>query len=191
MLTDAFGIFYPVRREARYVWGATGDRDEVVTNRGGVFHSVGADGLPDMGFTVSGKDGDADLRWRIEEHARQARESPAAVAWLRANPDWWKFEVWAHDSFSKNVIDSVVVHGGRHVDAPDETSPGERCSWCSSTRPLVLAGEFCSDSCMTDYVTAWGADGLDLRGGFDARDTRGVATPRGGADDALDLRTAA
>ncbi|WP_433332485.1 hypothetical protein [Spirillospora sp. CA-294931] len=160
-LTDGKAI----RREARYVWGATGEADETVTNRSGVFHYAGPDGLPDMGLTVSDADGCGDVRHRILENARLAKESDEAVAWLGANHNWWKFEEFAHESFARDVTDSAMVHGGDYEDAPDETSHKHRCSFCCERKPLVLAAEFCSADCLTDYVRAFGPDGLDLSGG--------------------------
>lgn len=143
-----------IRREARYVWGATGERDEYVISGGGVFRPAGRDGLPDMGVSTS----HADLQSRLDRTADRARRD----RWIKDNPDWWRIEKYAHQYFGKDVTDSVVVHGGSLVDRPDEHTPGERCTWCGDKKPLILAGEFCGHACMVDYVTTFGAQGLTL-----------------------------
>ena len=144
----------PIRRESRYVWGATGERDESVTSAGGVFHPAGKDGLPDTGFTTS----DKSLQTYLIAMDKEARRSK----WLKDHPDWWRFEPFAHEAFTRDVTDSAVVHAWSLVDRPDERTPGERCTWCGDCKPLVLAGEFCGDACMTDYVTTFGPDGINL-----------------------------
>lgn len=170
-----------IRRDARYVWGATGDTDDTTFNRSGVFHYIGAYGLPN-GMSVPTTNDYADLRQQIKENHRLATKSEEAKAWLDAHPDWWRFETFAHQTFAKDVSESVAVHGGTVEDHPDETSPRDRCSFCGLRRPLVLAGEFCGDACMTDYVITYGPDGLDLGGGFDAHDERGMVEARHRAD---------
>ncbi|MEU5878158.1 hypothetical protein [Spirillospora sp. NPDC047279] len=173
-----------IRREARYVWGATGDDDETVNGRSGVFHKCGPDGLPDMGLTISDADGYGDVRWRILENARLARESDEAMAWLKANHNWWKFETFAHDVFARDITDSVLVHGGQYVDDPDEASHTDRCSFCCERKSLILSAEFCSEECMEDFVLAFGPDG---KGGSRnvGDDTRGMAEGSHRQDDAL------
>lgn len=166
LLKDAFGNPYAVRREARYVWGATGDNDSWVVNRSGVFHYAGKDGLPDPGLSVSDAEEYADLRRKILDNDRLAKESDEAKAWLKENPDWWRFETFAHESFGKDITDTASVTGGFYRMNFDEVSPTDRCTWCGDRRPLVLANEFCGDACMTDYVTTYGPDGLDLGGPF-------------------------
>jgi hypothetical protein len=170
----------PIRREARYVWGSTGDNDDTVTNRSGVFHAVGKDGLPGEGFTTSHK----DLQGRLIYLHKQSRAE--AKEWLLRHEDWWRIESFAHDVLSRDVTESVVMHGSSHSDEIDEHTPGERCSWCVERRPLVLAGEFCCESCMADYVRAFGAHGLELDGGWDVGDdARGLAESGDHANDAV------
>ena len=153
-LTDGKAI----RREARYVWGATGDHDDVVSNRGGVFRFCGRDGLPDQGMSTR----DKSLQGLLRTMEWELKESKEAKAWLKANPTWWRFETFAHESLSRDVTESVTLHASTYVDEPDETSPKHRCSWCGERRMLVLAGEFCSPACFEDYVRTYGPAGLDL-----------------------------
>ncbi|QFG25430.1 hypothetical protein [Actinomadura sp. WMMB 499] len=219
LLKDVFGNPYAVRREARYVWGATGPNDEQVNGRSGVFHKIGSEGLPNEGHSVPTTNEYADLRWIISENHRLAQESAEADEWLNGIPCnckaarlyenvflakhekgctykpghtyWWKFEAHAHGLFTRDVTESAVVHAESLEDDPDETSVKDRCTWCGDRRPLVLAHEFCGDACMTDYVTTFGPDGLDLEGGFDAHDTGGVAEAWRRADAPVVLRAAA
>ncbi|MEU9871087.1 hypothetical protein AB0C87_24870 [Actinomadura sp. NPDC048021] len=192
LLKDVFGNPYAVRRDARQVWGATGSNDEQVNGRSGIFHKIGPDGLPNEGMSIPTTTAYADVRWRISENHRLARESDEAKSWLDANPDWWHFEEHAHDLFTRDVVDSVVVNGESVEDDPDETSHRDKCTWCGERRPLVLAHEFCGDACMTDYVTTFGPDGLELEGGFDAPHNKGgMAEARGRVDAPVVQRAAA
>lgn len=142
-----------VRRESRFVWGATGERDDTVTTMSGVFHKLGKHGLPGTGFSTTLPDLQAQLRHRTEL-ARGADEQ--AKAWLQDNVGWWHFEEWAHDALSRDITDSVVVMASGWEDVPDETTPNDRCSFCTEHRTLVLMDEFCSEECMSDYIKAFG-----------------------------------
>lgn len=142
-----------IRREARYVWGATGDRDDTVTTMSGVFHRVGRHGLPGDGFSTTLPDLQAQLKHRTEL-ARGADDG--AKKWLQDNVGWWRFEEWAHDALSRDITDSVVVMAQTVEDEPDESRQDDACSACHERKPLVLADEFCSEECMKDYVKTFG-----------------------------------
>jgi hypothetical protein len=129
-----------------------------VVSRSGVFHKIGAEGLPDEGVSTSDRELQGILAWRYLD----SRELEAAKAWLKDHPDWWRIEEFAHDNMYADVTDSVCVHAGELVDQPDETSPVDRCTWCGVRRPLELAEEFCRESCFIDYVKTFGACGLEL-----------------------------
>lgn len=167
----------PVRRDKNQVWGSMDGSDETVESMSGVFHKAGADGLPGQGFSTNYE----DLRAVLIARTNKARKEP----WLKDHPDWWRFEEWAHGALSRDITDSVIVHAGELMDEPDEHTPAERCSWCCERRPLILAGEFCSDECMTDWLTTFGAHGLELERGSSVHDEGGVAARGGQEDDAV------
>ncbi|TDB90895.1 hypothetical protein E1264_03450 [Actinomadura sp. KC216] len=177
----------PIRREASQVWGATGESDDDVFNRSGVFHKTGPDGLPGLGHSIPTTDEYGDVRWALSELQRLSEghvemdESGLipegtdprlleAREWLKANPGWWKFEsddegrpkgspADEHTHFSKDIRETAMVHGGSYTDSPDESTRNDRCSFCWSWNPLIVFDEFCSAECAFDYITTFGMDG--------------------------------
>lgn len=160
----------PVRRDRAQVWNATGESDDEVYNRSGVFHPTGKHGLPGSGHTIPSTDDYADLRWALAGLQRRAEEDPEAKEWLRDHPDWWRVTsddparpagapADEHLHFAKDIRETCLVHGGSYWAEPDESTPMDRCSWCWSWEPLILAGEFCSEGCMADFVRTFGPDG--------------------------------
>lgn len=143
----------PIRRESRYVWGATGDRDATVVTMSGVFHKIGKEGLPEAGFSTSLAELQAQLAHRTEL-ARGADK--AAKEWLQDNVGWWRFEEWAHEALYMDITESVVVMAQTWDDTPDESRRDDACTACHERRPLVLADEFCSEECMEEYVKTFG-----------------------------------
>jgi hypothetical protein len=170
----------PVRRDPDQVWNATGENDDDVFNRSGVFHKTGPDGLPGLGHSVPKTDDYGGIRWKLSELSRlaegQAEGDDAdprlreARQWLKDHPLWWRFEsdddgrpkgspADEHSHFSKDIRETAMVHGGSYSDSPDETTGGDRCSFCTEKMALLWAQEFCSEECMRDYVTTFGVDG--------------------------------
>jgi len=183
LLTNPDGSPKAVRRERRFVWGASNNEDGSVINGSGVFHPVGQRGLPNEGMSTN----DKSLQGLIYSKFKALKEDQAATEWLKENPTWWRFEEFAHDRFSANVRDLVSLHGRSLVRPADEQTTADRCSFCCEHKEITLAGEFCSEGCFTDYVKTFGAQDINLgvSNGEDLENAGRLAQARGELDDAV------